>query len=103
MGPNMGPLQCKNTVPVQLPQEFEVKIESCDGSHVFRAPSGLEYHCIVATKAGWWFLQPRMTMQRTLKLYKLDKKPSTVGLRPMLLTDVSQVLFHSPPHPTFTP
>ena len=36
-------------------------------------------------------MQPRMTMQRTLKLYRLDKKTATAGLRPMLPTDASQV------------
>lgn len=41
------------------------------------------------------WLQPRMTMARTLKLYKLLDVPATPGLRPMTAADVPQV--RSPP------
>jgi|EP00505_MAST-04D_sp_SCG-Rhode-Island_P003098 glycylpeptide N-tetradecanoyltransferase len=33
-------------------------------------------------------LQPRMTMNRTIRLYKLPEEPKTAGLRPMTLADV---------------
>lgn len=36
-------------------------------------------------------MQPRMTMARTLKLYKLPDAPVTPGLRPMTAADVPQV------------
>jgi len=36
-------------------------------------------------------LNPRMTMARTIKLYKLPDDPATPGLRPMELRDVPQV------------
>lgn len=42
---------------------------------------------------GFSRLQPRMTMARTLKLYKLPEAPLTVGLRPMEQRDVAQVAF----------
>lgn len=32
-----------------------------------------------------------MTMARTVKLYKLDEKPATPGLRPMVKADVPEV------------
>ena len=35
--------------------------------------------------------QPRMTMARTIKLYKLPDETSTPGLRPMRPEDVPQV------------
>lgn len=36
-------------------------------------------------------LQPRMTMARTIKLYKLPPSPTTVGLRPMRASDAPAV------------
>jgi len=36
-------------------------------------------------------LQPRMTMARTIKLYKLPDKPKTPGIRPLEKRDVPQV------------
>ena len=39
---------------------------------------------------GLW-VQTRMTMARTLKLYKLDDEPSTEGLRQMTRADLAQV------------
>ena len=39
--------------------------------------------------------QSRMTMARTLKLYKLLDAPATPGLRPMTAADVPQVCFPS--------
>jgi glycylpeptide N-tetradecanoyltransferase len=35
--------------------------------------------------------QPRMTMARTLKLYKLPDQPATAGIRPMAAHDVQGV------------
>ena len=40
------------------------------------------------------FLQNRMTMARTIKLYKLEAETDIPGLRPMTKTDVSQVCLH---------
>ena len=37
------------------------------------------------------FLQPRMTLARTLKLFKLPDQPQTPGLRPLTSEDVPQV------------
>ena len=36
-------------------------------------------------------LQPRMTMARTLKLYKLPDKPKTPGIRALQKKDIPQV------------
>ena len=36
-------------------------------------------------------LQPRMTMARTIKFYKLPEEPLTPGLRPMETRDIPQV------------
>jgi glycylpeptide N-tetradecanoyltransferase len=36
-------------------------------------------------------MQPRMTLARTLKLYKLPDQPQTLGLRPLTAQDVPQV------------
>lgn len=41
---------------------------------------------------GFSRLQARMTMQRTVKLYKLPDSTVTPGLRPMRLTDAAQVV-----------
>ena len=38
-------------------------------------------------------VQPRMTLARTLKLYKLPEQKATKGLRPLESKDVSQVCF----------
>ena len=35
-------------------------------------------------------VQPRMTMARTIKLYKLPDKPRTPGIRPLEKRDVPQ-------------
>ncbi|DBB08722.1 hypothetical protein WJX82_007365 [Trebouxia sp. C0006] len=40
---------------------------------------------------GFSRLQPRMTMARTIKLYKLPDKPKTPGIRPLEKRDVPQV------------
>lgn len=40
---------------------------------------------------GFSRLQPRMTMARTLKLYKLPDKPRTPGIRPLQKKDIPQV------------
>ncbi|KAK9815469.1 hypothetical protein WJX72_004194 [[Myrmecia] bisecta] len=40
---------------------------------------------------GFSRLQPRMTMARTLKLYKLPTEPQTPGIRPLQKRDVPQV------------
>lgn len=37
------------------------------------------------------FTQPRMTLARTLKLFKLPEEPQTPGLRPLTPQDVPQV------------
>ena len=39
--------------------------------------------------------QPRMTLARTLKLFKLPEEPQTPGLRPLTKQDVTQVLISS--------
>ena len=36
-------------------------------------------------------MQPRMTLARTLKLFKLPEQPQTPGLRPLTPQDVPQV------------
>jgi glycylpeptide N-tetradecanoyltransferase len=36
-------------------------------------------------------MQPRMTLPRTMKLYKLPEQPLTAGLRPLTKADVPQV------------
>ena len=40
---------------------------------------------------GAWHMQPRMTMARTLKLYKLPEQTQTPGLRPLTKADIPQV------------
>ncbi len=40
-------------------------------------------------------MQPRMTLARTLKLFKLPEEPQTPGLRPLTKQDVPQVLISS--------
>lgn len=37
-------------------------------------------------------MQPRMTMARTLKLFKLPETTQTPGLRPLTKADIPQVL-----------
>lgn len=59
---------------------------------------------------GFSHLGPRMTMARTLKLYKVPEKPHLSGMREMRGTDVKRVfelvngyLKNFPLHPEFTP
>jgi len=42
-------------------------------------------------EVGFSSLQPRMTMARTIKLFKLPAAPATPGLRPMVAADAAGV------------
>ena len=48
-------------------------------------------------------LQARMTMARTIKLYKLAEETATPGIRPMQQADVPQVPFATDYSPSVKP
>ena len=60
----------------------------------------LFHPCMQLIAVGFSRLQPRMTMARTLKLYKLPDAPQTAGLRQMRAEDAPQArLVCCYPHP----
>lgn len=72
-----GVFQAVYTAGVVLP----VPVAQCRYYHRLLDPKKL-------IEVGFSRLQPRMTMARTLKLYKLPAETSTPGLRPMTPDDV---------------
>ncbi len=90
--------------PHPIPQEITRRVNLCDiwqaaytaGVHIPTPVASCQYwHRSINPKklisVGFSRLQSRMTLARTIKLYKLPPLPSTPGLRPMRVSDVPQV------------
>ena len=75
-----GVFQAVYTAGVVLP----VPVAKCQYFHRLLQPKKL-------VEVGFSQLSPRMTMARTLKLYKLPTEPSTPGFRPMKPEDIPAV------------
>lgn len=69
-------------------------VNICDFNRIsLRHILPLSMACSTAQTVVCTLLQPRMTMARTLKLYKLPDKPKTPGIRLLEKKDIPQVWF----------